>query len=244
MSSATMKDMLKHYDSDNMILKIIKGQELKKQLDDLSVSNPEFKFFVYLMDHYCKNHVFADDVLKLCDLLKIVTIEDFINWAETANGRVIMPIIDPQPTFKLTVKKTANDLMKSIKSVCECEPSCKWDFGDSEYYLLSKDNLNEVLAKCPVDKKKYIKEAFDCEDFARDTKCWLSMHKLGLTAFANIEVNFYRDSKFLFAHGINLVPLDDGSIVCVEPQKDQIWPASKPEYGFAANKMKLRLVQF
>ena len=240
-----IEDLLKHFESDNMIVKIIKSQELLKQFNELAKSLPEFSFFVYLINHYGKRYVFPEDIVALCKSLNIITINDLINWAEkSCNGKVIMPIIDPHPTFKLTVKKTSVELMQLIKSTCDCESSCQWDFGDSNYYLLSEDNLREVLAKCPIDKQKYIPDSFDCEDFARDTKCWLSTHGLGSVAFANIEVNFYRDNKLLFAHGINLVPLDNGLVVGVEPQKDRIWPADKPEYGFGANKMKLRLVQF
>ena len=242
--SGTIEETLKYFQSDNMIVKIIKAENLKKQLDELAESSPEFGFFVYLINHYCKRYVFPEDVLVLCKSLHLITWKDLCEWVETVDGRVIMPIIDPQLSFNLTAKKTGNELKQIILSNCDCESNCQWDFGDANYYLLSRDNLQEVLDKCPIDKHKYIKETFDCEDFARDTKCWLSMHELGSVAFSNVEVNFYRDNRLLFAHGINLVPLTSGSVVCVEPQKDQIWPANKPEYSFGANRMKLRLVQF
>ena len=242
--SDTIEKTLKYFQSDNPIVRIIKAENLREQLNALAKSSPEFGFFVYLINHYCKRYTFPEDILELCKALKIITWKDLCEWVKVVDGKVIMPIIDPQISFNLTVKKTNAELKQMILTNCDCEANCQWDFGDANYYLLSKDNLREVLDKCPIDKRKYIKERYDCENYARDTKSWLSLHELNQIAWGNIEVNFYHDSKLLFAHGINLVPLEDGSIVCVEPQRDQIWPANQPEYGFGANKMKLRLVQF
>ena len=240
----TIEEILKPFQSDNMIVKIIKAKQLENQFNSLAKSNPQFGFFVYLVNHYCRKYIFPEDVLTLCDLLHIITIDDLIEWSKSANGNVIMPIIDPYPDVKLYGKKSIQKLKGIVTSICDCESTCKWNFGDSDYYLINEDDLKKILAKCPINKRDYVTSIFDCEDFARTTKCWCTLHGLGNIAFAYAEVNFYNSDKFLFAHGINLIPLSDERVVFVEPQSDRIWPADKPEFGFGADEMKLRFVQF
>ena len=242
--SATIEEILKPFQSENMIVKIIKAEQLRSQLDSLAETNSDYEFFVYLVNRYCKKFVFPEDVLNLCNELGIITLHDLMTWGKSVNGAVIMPILEPEIDIELTVKKTMSEIKEVITSFCNCENPCRWNFGDPNYYIMSKDDLKEILAKCPIDKKPYIVSTYDCEDFARTTKSWCSLHGLGNIAFAYCEVNFYAENKYLFSHGINLVPLIDESIVCVEPQSDRIWSADSPEFGFGADEMKLRFVQF
>ena len=241
---ATMEIILKPFQSDNMIVKIIKAEQLRNQLNSLAETNSDYAFFVYLVNRYCKKYIFPEDVLSLCNKLKIETLYDLMEWVKTASGTVIMPILEPKINVELTIEKSMTEIQLAITSFCACESSCKWNFGDGNYYLMSEGDLKEILAKCPIDKKPYIVSTYDCEDYARTTKSWCSLHGLGNIAFAYCEVNFYAENKYLFSHGINLVPLVDGNIVCVEPQSDRIWPADSPEFGFGADEMKIRFVQF
>jgi len=240
----TIKEILKPFYDDNMIVKIVKAEQLERQLNSLAETMPMFSFFVYLVNHYCKKFVFPEDVVELCNSLKIITMDDLIEWTKKVDGSVIMPVIEPVLSFTLITKRTGPEIIHLIKNYCQCENTCKWDFGDADYYLLTEDNLKEILAKCPIDKRTYTASTMDCEDFARATKAWVTLRQHKNIAFANVEVNFYLKDKPLFAHGINLVPLADGKIVFVEPQKDSIWPANKPEFGFGADEMRLRFIQF
>jgi hypothetical protein len=227
-----------------MPVKIAKAEQLRSQFDSLAKTNPSFSFWVYLVNHHCGTYVFPEDVLVLCNSLNIITLDDLFAWVKVANGTIIMPILEPDLQIELTVQKTGGEIQSMITSFCECGNCCHWSFGDVRYYLMSRDDLVQVLAKCQIDRKKYIPDTFDCEDFARTTKSWCALHGIGNIAFAYAEVEFFLLDRFLFSHGINLVPLADGSIVCVEPQNDRIWSADKPEHGFGADKMKIRFVQF
>ena len=239
-----MTEVLKPFCSDNPVVRIIKAQQLETQLNRLAEVNPQFEFFVYLVNRHCKRFVFPEDVLSLCALLQIETMQDLFNWTKTVDSSVIMAIIEPKLVFDLKVEKSREQIREAIEEFCACEKYCKWNFGDRFYNLPSKEDLTEILDKCPIDKRNFIVDGFDCDDFARTTKSWCTLHALGSVAFGYAEVNFYNSNEFLFAHAINIVPLVDERIVFVEPQKDSIWEADKPQFGFGADTMRLRFVQF
>lgn len=244
----TIKEALKSYFADNMFIKITRAIKLENDLKTLVDENPKYSFFIYLIEQNNKGRfIFPEDVVKLCTNLKINTLEDLENWVNNIDSSTIMSIINPKIDFDLTVNKTNEEIKQMIKEIAIIEKLCLWDFGDPNYSLVSEDQLKEILKKCPINRKKYIANTFDCEDFARTTKSWLSLHEVGDNiAIGNAEVNFYKNNKIVFSHGINIVPLSSGKVVCVEPQTDAIWPADKPEFSFSskADTMKFRLIQF
>lgn len=242
MASTTIREVLEPFEDDDIKKKIKKAKKLSKQFDKVVKYDSRFEFFVYLLNLYCKTYMFPELVVEFCDSLNVNTLQDLFDWNETVKSDVILSVIEPKLQLELSDKVKLCRLRARIKEFCNLEPNCKWEYGDIKYNLLNMEGLKEVLTKCPIDKRRYIKEQFDCEDFSRTTKSWLSLRGFGHVAFANVTANYYRDGKYSFCHGINMVPLVD-TIVFVEPQSDVIWPANELKPGSKHDEMRLRFIQ-
>lgn len=240
----TIKEVLKKYFADNMFVKISRAISLEKDMKQLAKQDPRFEFLNFLLKRKTKGaFLFPEYIVNMCDSIQIKTLDDLYKWLDAIHVPEIMPIIDPKLKFNLKEKKSIKDIKDIITSQVSLESNCVWNFGDSHYNFIDKDELKLILSECPINHRKYIEDNFDCEDFAQTTKCWLKIHEVENIAFGFCEVNFYKDGKITFAHGLNIVPLRDGSVVCVEPQNDHIWLANKPEFSFHMDEMKFRFIQ-
>jgi len=248
-----IRDTLSQYepDPDNHFMTLINSIKLRKLIEDLGEQVPSYKFFCWLVTRYTQGLMLPESIETLCDSMGIDTTEKLDQWCNLVNGQSILDIIDPVFDFERNELHGMVEIEGLIKTLPNLEDDCLIRFGDAEYYFYSEDELRFALRKCPIDRLKYISSSVnktgrhDCEDFDREAKAWFSSHGLGDFAFADAEVNFYLKGKYTFAHGINLVPLRDGRVVCIEPQKDvSFWLADKPEFGMGADEMKLRKIEF
>jgi len=246
-----VREALKQYEPDpnNPFSAITNSIRLRKDLEALAKQQPVWKFFVHLVIMYSQGLLLPESVQQVCDILGIPEIEQLYNFINSIRGDAILDeFIDPHLSYQKVEKLGQNAIIDLVLAQASCEPDIKFDFGDLEYWLLSEDEVQLALRKCPIDRLKYVKDEHDCEDFARETKTWVSRHIGGTVAFAYTEVNFYKDGNIFMAHGINtaIVRSEEGpKVLCIEPQRDvKLWPCCEPEWGFHAEEMKIRFIQF
>jgi len=93
---------------------------------------------------------------------------------------------------------------------------------DNSYYLTNQTNFLNIIAWDWVDSLPYIKERFDCENFAIMFKAHVDLH------FNLNQVAIVLDYKS--KHAYNLVVYADGKVGILEPQSDAlyVWP-NRPE---------------
>ena len=246
-----VRELLKQYEPDpnNPFSTLVCSINLRRDLEMLARNQPSWKFFVHLAIMHTQGLLLPESIQQMCDMLGIPTVDKLYAFINGIRGDVLLDeFIDPHLDFNKEQKLDLNAIIDIVLAQSNTEPDIKFDFGDPEYWLLSENELKQALHKCPIDRLKYIKDEHDCEDFARETKTWFDRHVSGTVAFANIEVNFYREGKVFMAHGINMAIVRTESapkVVCLEPQKDvKLWPCSESEWSFHADEMKIRFVQF
>ena len=244
----TIKEVLKDYESSNNIEMFVNHTKLMSMFEKLL--NTEYAFISNLILKYRINPMLTPDTIQdFLEPLGLGTLEDVMEFVE--KHKELNNILFPQYDIKLTEIVSVNDIINTLKnSWVELESNVKYDFGDPEYYLLDTNTYDLILRSCRIDKRSYVAESFDCEDFARTTKSWVTLNIRGNVTFANVEGNFYYDNKLKFAHGFNLVIFKDTNgevkVECVEPQEDKRIKSLKDVEGWflGVNRVKLRFIQF
>jgi len=89
---------------------------------------------------------------------------------------------------------------------------------DGKYYLTNQSNFLNIIAWHWVDSREWVKDKFDCENFAITLKADVDWY------FGLNQVGIVIDYKA--GHGYNLVVFPDGKVMLLEPQNDRmfVWP--------------------
>lgn len=95
---------------------------------------------------------------------------------------------------------------------------------DSNYGILSFDQIEEIAAKTPTSSMKYQPEVFDCDDFTEVMLAWLAEQGLGNTSIGAVQFSAYADNKPIDAHMALLAMDDQSRFWWVEPQNGEIYP--------------------
>ena len=104
--------------------------------------------------------------------------------------------------------------------------------GDSSYYLASEAEVKQILNSTSRERRSWIAERYDCDDFAYVLKAYSSSIayindelKLGLCC-GIIWGKFAWISEF---HACNWFITSDNGLILIEPQNDQIYSPSDCE---------------
>jgi len=96
---------------------------------------------------------------------------------------------------------------------------------DAKYFLINKSDVSLYLAKNPINKRRYIDDVYDCDDFAFDL--WRGVrHQYGNIAFGVISINENITSK----HCLNFFIDENKEFYFVEPQNDKIYKENEMQY--------------
>lgn len=102
-------------------------------------------------------------------------------------------------------------------------------FGDGTFYLPTREEVEFILEKSQLDRRRWLAERFDCDDFAYVLKGEMSIHayetngfKFGL-AVGMVWGDFDWVPGF---HAVNWFITPDLEILFIEPQTDQIYDAA------------------
>lgn len=116
-------------------------------------------------------------------------------------------------------KKLAKKLLK--------DPGIR--FGDGSFYLPTVEQVRAILKASEADRRTWMAERFDCDDFAYVLKGEMSVH-----AYAHGELRFALCVGMVWGnfdwvdgyHAVNWFVANDGELQFVEPQDDTIYDAS------------------
>ncbi len=131
--------------------------------------------------------------------------------------------IDPPKITKTIDKKRVREIIQKSLEVS----SHKIKLADREYGLYSKDDLIRFLKYDDTDEYEYIKQGFDCDDFADVLKGrereWYRWHeKEAGSTFGIVWGDLRKDPEVKRGHAINYVILDTEELILIEPQTDKI----------------------
>lgn len=86
---------------------------------------------------------------------------------------------------------------------------------DGRYRLTDQNNFLNILSWEWIDSRQYIKDVFDCENYAIAFKSHID------ELFALNQVGIVIDYKSM--HSYNLVVFPDGNVMLLEPQTDNLF---------------------
>ena len=95
---------------------------------------------------------------------------------------------------------------------------------DSKYFLCDEKDMKSIIKWDWTDKKKYVKEKYDCDNFAFSFKAMVDK-RFGLNGVGLVI-------DYSGGHAYNIVVFQDGSVKIFETQSDR-WPkAGRGQYKF------------
>ena len=140
---------------------------------------------------------------------------------EPAKGR-LMPVTEVQET----VTQQLGDLISDQASI---------RFGDNHYYLPTSDEIEFILLESKLERKQFMQERFDCDDFAFILKGEISAHaykaeQLTCGVCAGIAWGYFKWNKRGY-HAVNWYLDSDGSLKFIEPQWDVVFTVDQCHKG-------------
>lgn len=103
-------------------------------------------------------------------------------------------------------------------------------FGDGMYYLPTMREVQMILSRSQTDRRTWLAERFDCDDFAYVLKGEVSVHaystqglRFGL-CFGMVWGDFTWINGY---HAINWFIASDGIVRLIEPQSDAIYEVNQ-----------------
>jgi len=95
---------------------------------------------------------------------------------------------------------------------------------DLKYFLCDETDMKAIIKWDWTDNKKYVKEKYDCDNFAFSFKAMVDK-RFGLNGVGLVI-------DYSGGHAYNIVVFQDGSVKIFEPQSDR-WPkAGRGKYKF------------
>ncbi len=109
-------------------------------------------------------------------------------------------------------------------------------FGDGSFYLPKIGEVRNILDESSVDRRTWMAERFDCDDFAYVLKSEISIHAYESASLRYalcvgiVWGNFDWVSGY---HAVNWFIADDGELRFIEPQSDDIYDLSHCSGGIS-----------
>jgi hypothetical protein len=109
-------------------------------------------------------------------------------------------------------------------------------YGDGTYYLPTVQEVEQILAASQSDRRTWLEERFDCDDFAYVLKGEMSVH-----AYDTGDISFGLSVGMVWGnfdwvtgyHAVNWFVASDGVLRFIEPQSDTIYDASHCQGGIS-----------
>ena len=104
-------------------------------------------------------------------------------------------------------------------------------YGDGSYYLPTRAEIEAIMRASQSDRRMWLQERFDCDDFAYVLKGEISAH-----AYDTEEHRYGLCSGIVWGyfdwivqpfHAVNWVLTSDTTLWLIEPQTDAIYPAER-----------------
>jgi len=140
-----------------------------------------------------------------------------------------------------------------VQQLLDIWPALKWNVMDMSniyivdrlYWLPSKKDVRNLLWDNYVDKYKWIKDEFECNDFSLILDAFIKQERYGIAEDKGVSKDAIHPWAFGETYGvkwngknchhaINICITRDAGVLLVEPQNDKMWSADskndKPYY--------------
>lgn len=169
--------------------------------------------------------------LRECSNAKAKLEDDLANAEETIRQLELMVPYPTPPKIDLISQTTSAFIQQVLDSM---------NMGivrlplDATYYMTNQSNFLNIVAWDWTDRVNYIKEKFDCENFAILFKAIVDLY-FNLNQVAVII-------DYQSGHGYNLVIYPNGKAQVLEPQSDALYVWTKRPEAFYSLKGAIALI--
>jgi len=128
--------------------------------------------------------------------------------------------------FQLSPKKTNRSYIKSFLAGLGM-PINRLMFADNDYYYLTIQEMKDIIEFDWTDQKVYVKERYDCDDFALTFKAHLA-ERFNINSIAwarSIELKDIETGEHIGWHRANVFLASDNDVMklyFLEPQTDKV----------------------
>jgi len=240
----TIKDVLNEYYSTHPFpaMRMIQQHELNKKLKADLKTVAGFEVLWFLVNKHDINF-HPDSVVKVCESLGCDTYEKLEAWTSDPNVSAIKNALElPSRPFELLGEKNISwgGLKDRINSIPNLAENVDIQHADREYQLIPESEFQYLIDTFDGHKHEYIKEVYDCDDFTRVLRGWLSEQSLGNATIGKCWYKGYDNTGEQVVYHSVVAIVTDKNIYCAEPQRDlKFWPIDEPS-GMFWTKMVMR----
>jgi len=254
-SEKTIREVLSPFFSENIFIAMSKANQLKSAIEKEAKVNAGWFVFYQLVKKYAplakeripiQNEFHPENLISLCSLLSIYTEKDLLSFVDFFNkhkGREFCELFSGPFLLLSGFRKVS---FSKVQSIVRGKFQYEFPFRplDSEVLLIEEIDFSSILKKNPAQYLTYVPESFDCDDFALQTKSWLSRQGLGNLAVFYCEVDAYKaNGEFEFAHAVNLAVFSNENVLFFDPQNGKVWTTEeKMPWGIEGRNFKVRFL--
>jgi hypothetical protein len=102
--------------------------------------------------------------------------------------------------------------------------------GDAQFYLPTLEEVKQLLTESSLDRRNWLAERFDCDDFSYVLKGEFSIHAydMGDISYGFSDGIIWGNFSWVQGyHAVNVVVTNDQVLRLIEPQKDTIYDADQ-----------------
>ena len=128
--------------------------------------------------------------------------------------------------FRLKPKKTNKSYIKAFLAGLGM-PISRLMFADNSYYFLTIEEMKDIINFDWTDQKVYVKEVYDCDDFAVTFKSHLSerFHINSVALARSIKISDAETGEHIGYHRANVFLASENDVMklwFLEPQTDRV----------------------
>ena len=169
------------------------------------------------------------------------TVQEVVAWVQSVNIAIhnqaaFVDLVDPIVAFKLEglPKTDMPTIHKAIVDQAKTRDDFFIDQSDASYHLPTKAQWDHLASICPINRRKWVAEIGDCDDYARAFMGWLAINSLGNLAHGFCSLTMYDFGGTLIGgHAVVLVMDDTKKMWFLDPQSARLYEVTYPNLGGA-----------
>lgn len=234
-----LKDIIENYYNEN-------NGEVKPVLKAIAQTNKGISVIYHTALRISKDFN-EEDLIFVCDSFGLKTTEDLDQFNKVFS-KINLNVLGVERAVDLgELDKVPTSVINVVFKIHNKEflaQEYEVYLQDREYYLFPSNGkmIKDILESSRIHLRKYISEKYDCDNYARDFKSWLSSVGYGNIALGVCDYIYEKDG-IVKAHAINIAVTDKRDVILIEPQLENYWSLIK-EQPFHPNhsNMKIRKI--
>lgn len=195
---------------------------------------PDFQVFNLLWNS-------PEELIPACDKMGWQTLDELLAWVRSVNAAVhnqlaFVDLIDPGVPFSLEGMPTTDmpTIHKAIVDQTQTRDDFFIDQSDAAYHLPTKAQWEMLARLCPVNRRAWVANTFDCDDQANMFRGWLAAKGLGNLAQGFCGLTMYDfNGAMIGGHAVVLVMDDTHKLWFLDPQTARLYEVTYPKLGGA-----------